>query len=61
MRGSIIKYQPKNGKPTFGYSFVDGRDEKSGKRIQRVKRGFARKREPRKPCAGPSRNSRTCL
>ena len=32
MRGRIIKYQPRNGKPTFGYSFLAGREEKAGSR-----------------------------
>jgi hypothetical protein len=42
VRGTIRKYQPKSGKPTFAYSFVAGRDE-SGKRVQITRRGFARK------------------
>jgi integrase len=44
VKGTTIKYTPKRGKPTFGYTFFAGRDE-SGKRIQRVKRGFATKAE----------------
>jgi hypothetical protein len=42
MRGTITKYTPKTGKPTFGYCFVAGRDE-SGKRIQVWKRGFIKR------------------
>jgi integrase len=42
MKGTTIKYKPKRGKPTFGYSFFTGRDA-NGKRIQRLKRGFATK------------------
>jgi integrase len=44
MKGTTIKYTPKRGKPTFGYTFFAGRDE-NGKRIQKVKRGFATKAE----------------
>ena len=44
MKGTTIKYTPKRGKPTFGYTFFAGRD-KNGKRIQKVKRGFATKGE----------------
>jgi integrase len=44
MRGTTIKYQPKRGKPTFGFTFFAGRDE-SGKRIQKLKRGFVTKAE----------------
>jgi integrase len=40
LKGTTIKYQPKKGKPTFGYSFFAGRKE-NGSRDQRVKRGFA--------------------
>ena len=42
MRGTIVKYEPKTGKPTFGFYFVAGRDQ-SGKRIQVKRRGFAKK------------------
>ena len=42
MRGTIIKYEPKIGRPTFGYSFVAGRDE-NGKRVQIMRRGFDKK------------------
>jgi integrase len=44
MRGTILRYEPKRGRPTFGYSFFAGRDE-NGKRIQKVKRGFVTKGE----------------
>jgi integrase len=44
MKGTTIRYTPKRGKPTFGYSFFAGRDN-NGNRIQRVKRGFATKAE----------------
>jgi integrase len=44
MKGTTIKYTPKRGKPTFGYTFFAGRDE-NGKRIQKLKRGFATKGE----------------
>jgi integrase len=47
MRGTIVKYAPKQGKPTFGYYFVAGRDE-MGKRIQVKKRGFAKKADAEK-------------
>ena len=39
MRGTILRYKPRRGKRTFGYSFDAGGDE-NGKRIRRVKRGF---------------------
>ena len=32
MKGTTIKYTPKRGKPTFGYSFFAGRDE-NGKQL----------------------------
>jgi len=44
MRGTITRHTPKNGKPTFGYYFVAGRDA-NGKRIQETKSGFAKKSE----------------
>jgi integrase len=44
MKGTTIKYTPKRGKPTYGYTFFAGRDE-NGKRIQKVKRGFTTKGE----------------
>jgi integrase len=44
MKGSTIKYTPKRGKATFGYTFFAGRDE-NGRRLQKVKRGFATKAE----------------
>ena len=44
MKGSTVRYQPKRGKPTFGYTFFAGRDE-NGKRIQKLKRGFNTKAE----------------
>jgi integrase len=44
MRGTIISRIGKDGKKSWGYSFFVGRDE-GGKRIQKVKRGFARKGE----------------
>ncbi len=44
MKGTTVRYTPARGKPTFGYSFFAGRDE-SGKRIQKMKRGFATKAE----------------
>jgi integrase len=44
MKGTTIKYTPKRGKPTFGYTFFAGRDE-NRKRIQKVKRGFKTERE----------------
>jgi integrase len=44
VKGTTIKYTPKRGKPTFGYSFFAGRGE-NGKRIQRLKRGFATRAE----------------
>ena len=47
MRGTIVKYTPKQGKPSFGYYFVAGRDE-NGKRIQVKKRGFEKKTDAEK-------------
>ena len=44
MRGTIVKYEPKTGRPTFGFYFVAGRDG-NGKRIQIKKRGFEKKAE----------------
>jgi integrase len=44
VKGTTVKYTPKRGKPTFGYSFFVGRDE-NGKRIQKLRRGFATKAE----------------
>jgi hypothetical protein len=44
MRGTIIEHVCNNGKKSWGYSFFAGRNE-SGKRIQRVKRGYAKKGE----------------
>jgi integrase len=44
MKGTTIKYTPKRGRPTFGYTFFAGRDE-TGKRIQPLKRGFATRAE----------------
>jgi integrase len=44
MKGTTIKYKPKKGKPSFGYTFFAGRDQ-NGKRIQKVKRGFGTKKE----------------
>jgi integrase len=49
VRGTIIKYKPKRGKPTFGYSFFVGRGE-NGKRIQKLKRGFVTKAEADEAC-----------
>ena len=49
MKGTTIKYRPKRGKPTFGYSFFAGRDA-DGKRIQIVKRGFAREKDAEEGC-----------
>jgi integrase len=42
MRGTIISRTGKDGKKQWGYSFFAGRDE-AGKRIQKLKRGFAKK------------------
>jgi integrase len=42
MRGTIISHTTKGGKKSWGYTFFAGRNE-AGKRIQKVKRGFARK------------------
>jgi hypothetical protein len=47
MRGTIVKYEPKAGRPSFGFYFVAGRDE-NGKRIQIKKRGFAKKTDAEK-------------
>jgi integrase len=47
MRGTIVKYEPKTGRPTFGFYFVAGRDE-NGKRIQIKKRGFEKKTDAEK-------------
>jgi hypothetical protein len=47
MRGTIVKYEPKTGRPTFGFYFVAGRDE-NGKRIQVKKRGFEKKTDAEK-------------
>src|SRR5215469_15657950 len=44
MRGTIISRVAKGRKKSFGYSFFAGRDE-NGKRIQKVKRGFATRAE----------------
>jgi integrase len=44
MRGTIISRTGKDGKKQWGFSFFAGRDA-AGKRIQKVKRGFARKGE----------------
>jgi hypothetical protein len=44
VKGTTIKYTPKHGKRTFGYTFFAGRDP-SGKRIQKVKREFASRKE----------------
>jgi integrase len=42
MRGTIVSRTGKDGRKSWGYSFFAGRD-KQGKRIQKLKRGFARK------------------
>lgn len=42
MRGTIIEHVCMNGKKSWGYTFFAGRDE-NGKRLQTVKRGFAKK------------------
>ena len=52
MRGRIIKYQPRNGKPTFGYSFLAGREEKSGKPIQGSSAALPRSGSPGSPAQG---------
>jgi hypothetical protein len=44
VRGTIIAHTTKSGRKSWGYSFFAGRDEK-GKRIQKLKRGFAKKGE----------------
>jgi integrase len=44
MRGTIISHTTKKGKKSWGYSYFAGRDE-TGKRIQKVKRGFGKKGE----------------
>jgi integrase len=44
MKGTTIKYTPKRGRPTFGYTFFAGRDE-TGKRRQILRRGFATRAE----------------
>jgi integrase len=44
VRGTIIEHVCKNGKKSWGYTFFAGRDE-NGKRLQKVKRGFAKKGE----------------
>jgi integrase len=49
MKGTTVKYTPKRGKPTFGYTFYVGRSE-NGKRIQKVKRGFRTEREAEEAC-----------
>jgi integrase len=47
MRGTIVKHTPKQGKPTFGYYFVAGRDQ-NNKRVQIKRRGFAKKTDAEK-------------
>jgi integrase len=44
VKGTTIKYTPRRGKPTFGYTFFAGRDG-DGKRIQKLKRGFTTRAE----------------
>ena len=44
MTGTIIRYRPKRGKPTFGYSVDLGR-KPDGKRNRVVKRGFSKESE----------------
>lgn len=50
MRGTIISRVDKSGRKSWGYSFFAGRDE-SGKRIQKVKRGFAKRGDAEKALA----------
>lgn len=47
MTGTIVRHQPKRGKPTFGFSYYSHKDE-NGKWVRRVKRGFRTKDEAEK-------------